>query len=216
MAINNPGPTAYSDYDFLKNNYIYLYHTDEFLPIPVFPDQIMDQMQSTFSQQNALSRTAPVFSYSNSGPRQIQVALSLHRDMLVGMNTAVTISNVEIEIGDDYIDTMIKKLQAIALPKYKGKYKEVVPPMIAVRFGDEIFIKGVVIGGVSVEYHAPIIQSLDGKGAKYAQVNISFTVYEVDPYDAESVSQLGSFRGLTRTMTEEYNRRISASTRKGV
>lgn len=211
----NPAPALYSDYDFLKNNYIYLYHTDEFLPIPVFPDQIMDQMQSTFSQQNALSRTAPVFSYSNSGPRQIQVALSLHRDMLVGMNNAITISNVEMEVGDDYIDTMIKKLQAVALPRYKGENKEVIPPMVAVRFGDEVFIKGVVIGGVSVEYHAPIIQTLDGTGAKYAQVNVSFTVYEVDPYDAESVSQLGSFRGLTRSMTEEYNHRIGPS-RKGV
>lgn len=206
-TVNNPAQALYSDYDFLKNNYIYLYHTDEFLPIPVFPDQIMDQMQSTFSQQNALSRTAPVFSYSNSGPRQIQVSLSLHRDMLVGMDTSVT-SNVEIEVGDDYIDTMIKKLQAVALPKYKGDNKEIVPPMVAVRFGDEVFIRGVVNGGVSVEYHAPIIQSLDGSGAKYAQVNISFTVFEVDPYDADSVSQLGSFRGLTRTMTEEYNKRI--------
>ena len=211
--VENPNPTMYSDYDFLKNNYIYLYHTDEFLPIPVFPDQIMDQMQSSFSQQNALSRTAPVFSYSNSGPRQIQVALSLHRDMLVGMNTVISISNVDIEVGDDYIDTMIKKLQAVALPRYKAENKEVVPPMVAVRFGDEVFIKGVVIGGVSVEYHAPIIQSLDGSGAKYAQVNIAFTVYEVDPYDAESVSQLGSFRGLTRTMTEEYNRRIGPAKR---
>ena len=205
--VNNPAQALYSDYDFLKNNYIYLYHTDEFLPIPVFPDQITDQMQSTFSQQNALSRTAPVFSYSNSGPRQIQVSLSLHRDMLVGMDTVVT-SNVEIEVGDDYIDTLIKKLQAVALPKYKGENKEIVPPMVAVRFGDEIFIRGVVNGGVSVEYHAPIIQSLDGSGAKYAQVNITFTVFEVDPYDADSVSQLGSFRGLTRTMTEEYNKRI--------
>ena len=218
MAIGNPKQAQYSDYDFLKNNYIYLYHTDEFLPIPVFPDQIMDQMQSTFSQQNALSRTAPVFSYSNSGPRQIQVALSLHRDMLFGMNTTLAMSNVEIEVGDDYIDTLIKKLQSVALPRYNGDNKEVVPPMVAVRFGDEVFIKGIVNGGVSVEYHAPVIQSLDGSGAKYAQVNISFNVFEVDPYDADSVAQQGSFRGLTRTMTEEYNKRIgSAKTvRKGV
>ena len=211
--IGNPRNTSYSDYDFIKSNYIYLYHTDEFLPIPVFPDQIMDQMGSTFSQQNALSRTAPVFSYSNSGPRQIQVALSLHRDMLYGMNTVISLNNVEMEIGDDYIDTLIKKIQAVALPRYNAENKEVVPPMIAVRFGDEVFIKGVVIGGVSVEYHAPIIQSLDGSGAKYAQVNVSFNVYEVDPYDAESVSQLGSFRGLTRTMTEEYNSRVGTQSR---
>lgn len=204
IQVQNPVSVYYSDYDVVKNNYIYLYHTDEFLPIPVFPDQIMDQMQSTFSQQNALSRTAPVFSYSYSGPRQVQVGLSLHRDMLYGMNKIMDISGVEVEIGDDYIDTLIKKIQAVALPKYNGENKEVIPPMVAVRFGDDVFIKGVVTGGVSVEYHAPIIQSLDGKGAKYAQVNVAFTVYEVDPYDAESVSRLGSFRGLTRAITEEY------------
>lgn len=212
--INNPVSAYYSDYDVVKNNYIYLYHTDEFLPIPIFPDQIMDQMQSTFSQQNALSRTAPVFSYSNSGPRQIQVSLSLHRDMLYGMNALINRAGVEMELGDDYIDTLIKKIQAIALPRYNGENKEVIPPMIAVRFGDEVFIKGVVTGGVTVEYHAPIIQNLDGTGAKYAQVNIAFNVYEVDPYDADSVSQLGSFRGLTRTMTEAYVSRVGVTVRK--
>ena len=211
--ISNPDRNTYSEYDFIKNNYIYLYHTDEFLVIPTFPDQIMDQMQSTFSQQNALSRTAPVFSYSNSGPRHIQVSLNLHRDMLYGMNTTVAVSNMNVEIGDDYIDTLIKKLQAVALPRYKAENKEVVPPMIAVRFGDEVFIKGVVVGGIAVEYHIPVIQNMDGTGSKYAQVNISFTVYETDPYDAESVSQLGSFRGLTRTMSEEYNSRVGKTVR---
>lgn len=212
-SIQNKRSGEYSDYDFIKNNYIYLYHTDEFLVIPTFPDQIMDQMNSTFSSQNALSRTAPVFSYSNSGPRQVQVSLNLHRDMLYGMNSTIAINNVEIEIGDDYIDTMIKKLQAVCLPRYNGQNKEVVPPMVAVRFGDEVFIKGVVNGGISVEYHAPIIQSINGSGAKYAQVNVSFNVYEVDPYDAESVSKVGSFRGLTRTMTEESAKRIGNQVR---
>lgn len=205
---NIPLPPEHSDYDFMKNNYIYLYHTDEYLPIPVFPDQIMDNMQSSFSQQNALSRTAPVFSYSNSGPRNVQVGLTLHRDMLYGMNVNLRINDRDIEVTDDYIDIMIKKLQAVALPKYNGESKEVVPPMVAVRFGDDVFIKGVVTGGVSVEYHAPIIQAMDGSGAKYAQVNIAFNVYEVDPYDAVSVSELGSFRGLTRTMTDEFRDRM--------
>lgn len=214
VKANNPVSRNYSEFDLIKNNYIYLYHTDEFLLIPTFPDQIMDQMQSTFSQQNALSRTAPVFSYSNSGPRQIQVSLNLHRDMFYGVNTMgakLTIGNMEVEIGDDYVDTLIKRLQAVALPKYKGESKEVIPPSVAVRFGDEVFIKGVVVGGVTVEYHVPIVQTVAGGGAKYAQVNISFVVYETDPYDADSVGRLGSFRGLTRTMTEEFASRLKTN-----
>lgn len=181
----------------LINNYIYLYHTEEFLILPLFPEQITDTMQSTFGQTNALSRSAPVFSYSNSGPRSVQISLNLHRDMLDGVN--LNVSNMKIDnLNDDYVDTLIKKLQSIALPRYLAGSKAVVPPMVAVRFGDEIFIKGVVSGGVSVTYNKPIIIVNDNE-SKYAQVSISFNVTEVDPYDADSVSRLGGFRGLTRT-----------------
>lgn len=182
----------YSEFK-LVTNYIYLYHTDEFLILPVFPDQIADTLNSTFNEQNALSRSAPVFSYSNSGPRTVQVNLKLHRDMLDEVNTNV--SNLKVEIGDDYIDTLIKRLQAIALPKYNSENKEVVPPMVAVRFGDDVFIKGVVSGGISIDYMIPVIQTETEN--KYSQISISFQVKEVDPYDAESIGEVGSFRGLT-------------------
>ena len=181
---------ALNSYDLI-DNYIYLFHTDEWLLLPQFPDSISDKLQSTFASQNALSRTAPVFAYSNSGPRSINVNLKLHRDMIQEMN--VNASNMKVEVGDDYIDTLIKKIQAIALPKYVAASKTVVPPMVALRFGEDIFIKGIVQGGVSVEYQAPILSN-----NKYAIIDINFQIYEVAPFDAESVSQLGSFRGLTR------------------
>jgi len=181
----------------LINNYIYLYHTEEFLILPLYPETITDSMQSTFSSTNALSRSAPVFSYSNSGPRSIQITLNLHRDMLDGVN--IDVSNMKIEnINDDYVDTLIKKLQSIALPRYLVGSKTVVPPMVAIRFGDEIFIKGVVTNGITVTYNKPIIIVNDNE-SKYAQVTIGFSVSEVDPYDADSVGRLGGFRGLTRT-----------------
>lgn len=179
----------------LITNFIYLYHTDEWLLLPEYPDSIQDKMGSTFSQQNALSRTAPVFSYSNSGPRDVQVQLHLHRDILDGIN--VDGSNFELEEGEDFVDALIRKLQAIALPAYRVSNKAVVPPMIAVKFGNEIFIKGVVNGGVSIEYQKPILDN-----DKYANVTLNFTVYEVEPYDAESVGIEGSFRGITQTFKE--------------
>jgi hypothetical protein len=181
----------------LITNYIYLYHTEEFLIIPTYPEQITDSMQSTFGSTNALSRSAPVFSYSNSGPRTVQISLNLHRDMLDDVN--LNVSNLKIEnLNDDYVDTLIKKLQSIALPKYLSGSKTVTPPMVAIRFGDEIFIKGVVNGGITVTYNKPII-IVNGNESKYAQVTIGFSVSEVDPYDALSVGLLGGFRGLTRT-----------------
>lgn len=180
------------------DNYIYIYHLGnnggEFVLLPTFPDSIQDTLSSTFTQQNALSRSAPVFSYSNSGPRQVQISLELHRDMFNDLN--YNTSNMVVEdFGDDYVDTIIKKLQSIALPKYNAANYSVQPPMVAVRFGNEIFIKGIVNGGITITYNKPLIDD----NRKYAIVQIGFTVTEIDPYDATTVANEGSFRGLTRT-----------------
>lgn len=177
----------------LIDNYIYLFHTEEFVLIPTYPESIQDTMSSKFSETNALSRSAPVFAYSNSGPRSIQITLNLHRDMMEAVNYNASNLNIE-DLDDDYIDTLIKKLQSISVPKYVASTKSVQPPMIAVRFGNEIFIKGIVNGALTVTYEKPILTN-----NKYALVTIGFTVSEVDPYDAESIQTQGSFRGLTRT-----------------
>ena len=160
--------------------------------IPTYPDSVSDSMSSTFQQTNALGRSAPVFSYSNSGPRVVQIQLTLHRDMMDEVN--YNVSDIPVEIGDDYIDTLIKCLQATALPSYRASAKSIEPPMVAIRLGNEIFIKGVVVGNVGVIYNKPILEN-----DKYAIANISFSVYEVNPYDAETVAKEGSFRGLTST-----------------
>jgi hypothetical protein len=63
-------------------------------------------LQSTFATESILARSAPIFAYSNSGPRSIGINLSLHRDMMQMMNYKR--SNLNVEIGDDYVDTIIK------------------------------------------------------------------------------------------------------------
>jgi hypothetical protein len=93
-----------------------------------------------------------------------------------------------------------KALQAIAVPKYNLSNKAIEPPLVAVRLGREVFIKGIVDGGVRVTYKKPILVD-----EKYAIVGISFTVSEVDPYDASTVFQNGSFRGLTATLRKGMN-----------
>lgn len=172
------------------DNYIYLYQYDEFLIIPIYPETITDSMNSTFTETNVLSRSAPLFAYSYSGPRTIQLSLVFHRDMINDIN--VNVSNLKVEVGDDYIDTLIKRLQSVALPKYSVGDKSVEPPMVAVRFGNDIFIKGVVNNGITVTYSGPILSD-----KKYAVATISFTVSEIDPYDSQTVYNNGSFRGLT-------------------
>jgi hypothetical protein len=185
----------------LPDNYIYISHlgeNGEYLILPTYPDTITDSMSSTFSQTNALSRSAPIYTYSNSGPREVQISLDLFRDMMDDFNKSA--SNISLELGQDYVDVLIKKIQAISVPKYNVNNKSVEPPTIAVRLGNEIFIKGIVTGQITVTYKKPILVN-----NKYSQVTIGFTVTETDPYDATSIEKNGSFRGVTRGMRKGFH-----------
>lgn len=177
------------------DNYIYLYHTDTLIAIPTYPESIADTMSVTFNSASLLSRSAPIFSYSHSGPRSFQISLHLHRDMMNSVNISSSNLKVPDLADEDYIDILIKQLQAAALPKYAAAEKMVNPPIIAVRFGKDIFCKGVVSDGISTQYSGPILRT-----DKYAEVTISFTINEIDPYDATSVLYLGHYRGITQTL----------------
>lgn len=207
QSVNSNQLATKQGYLFAESNYIYISHLDEDLQywlLPVTPDSIQDSMNSTFQETNVLGRSAPVYTYSNSGGRNVQITLKLHRDIMDEVN--VGNSNLDIQPGEDYVDSLIRALQSIALPKYNLSNKAVEPPLVAVRIIDEIFVKGIVSGGVGVTYEKPIILSHDGKQSKYAQVTVSFTVSEVDPYDATSVYQNGSFRGYVKTLRSFMNK----------
>ena len=174
-------------------NYIYLYHTNTWIIIPTYPESITDSMNVDFSSTTPLARSAPIYSFRSSGPRSIQVALSLHRDLMNQVNYKN--SNVNLQLDDDYVDTLVNEIQAIALPEYRASSKMVDPPLIAIRFGNDIYCKGVVTGSVSVTKSLPILRN-----NKYSVVGINFNVSEVDPYDASTVMKMGSLRGLNTTL----------------
>lgn len=182
----------------LPDNYIYISHLGddgEYLILPSYPDTIQDSMSSNFSSESPLSRSAPVYTYQHSGPRTVQLSFQLFRDLFNDIN--LKSSPIELEDGEDYVDTLIKKLQAIAVPAYNLSNKAVEVPTVAIRLGNEIFIKGVVTSGITVTYGKPILYN-----NRYSQVQVAFTVSETDPYDASTISKNGSFRGLTRTLKE--------------
>lgn len=189
----------------LIENYIYIYQLDKYVIIPTYPEQISDSLGSSFAQSNPLSRTAPIYSYQYAGPRSIQFTITLHRDMMYQFNYAnSSFLDKTVAIDDDYIDTLIRYLQAMALPTFKtaqiqsaiSQGKIVNPPSVAVRFGNSVFIKGIVSGAVGVVWSGPI-----DKNNKYKVATISFTVDEVDPQDAETIVQWGSFRGLETVLS---------------
>lgn len=193
----------------LIENYIYMYHTDTFIILPIYPESITDSNQANFAQNTPIARSAPIYSYMNSGPRSVGFNLNLHRDLMSQVNYGV--SNVEVEIGDDYVDTLVKQIQACALPNYDSAAKMVDPPMVAIRIGDDIFIKGVILGGPQIVYSGALITDVNNpKGnPRYSQVSISINVAEIDPYGADTVMQMGSFRGLTSRLEDRlYGRAV--------
>ena len=177
----------------MVDNYIYLQHLNEFIVIPQYPEQIADTVQTQFNQADILSSSAPIFSYAHSGPRSFQVELHLHRDLMRDVNYGV--SNVKLSLSDDYIDILVRHLQAAVLPRYAASEKMVDPPIVMVRFGNEIFCKGIINGSLTTTYSGPIMAD-----EKYACVDIAFNITEIDPYDAQSIQSTGSFRGISTTL----------------
>lgn len=185
----------------LEDNYIYISHLDEkfqFWKLPTWPDTVSDSMTANFQTTNALGRTAPVYTFSNSGPRSVQISIPLHRDIMDEVNIGV--SNVFLGEGEDYVDNLLKALQSIAVPKYNLQNKAVEPPLVAIRLSNELFIKGVVTSGIGLTYSKPILSN-----GKYARVDLSITVSEVDPYDATSVFKNGGFRGVVAGLKKGMN-----------
>ena len=87
MALPDIFGTSRSRYQFsLVENYLYLYHVDTYLVLPTQPQQFSESLTVNFRSENAIARTAPLYAYSDSGPRTVSFNLSLHRDMLWDLN----------------------------------------------------------------------------------------------------------------------------------
>lgn len=193
----------------LPDNYLYISHLDGepvngkftglgapvYWILPCYPDAMSDSMNSNFTPTNALGRSAPVQTYNNSGPREVQIDIALHRDLMDDLNFGV--SNAEVHLGEDYVDSLIRAVQAIAVPKYNISDKAIEPPLVAVRLANEVFIKGIVTGSVGVTYEKPILSN-----NRYAMAKLSFKITEVDPYDSSAVYKNGTFRGVVGTLRE--------------
>lgn len=173
------------------DNYIYLYHIDKLIILPGYPENITDSTPVNYAQSTSLGRSAPIYSYTGSGPRTMQIDLKIHREAMNLMNYTASNSDLTpwFNPDEDYTDVIIKLLQAAALPAYAASEKMVDPPLVACRFGNDIYIKGVINGPVGIGYAPPILRN-----NKLAQIDISFSVAEVDAYDALMVSKIGSFR----------------------
>lgn len=187
-----------STFPLWPENYIYISHLGDkghWWWLPCCPEAISDSMSSQFSSATALGRSAPVWTYSSSGPRTVQISLHLHRDMMDLVNLGNASASSFATNKEDHVDSLIRALQSISVPKYTLTDRAIEPPIVALRLSNEVFIKGIVNGDIGLEYLLPIIS-----GNRYAQVKLSITITEVDPYDSSAIFKNGSFRGLVQTM----------------
>lgn len=171
----------------LPDNYVYFHHTNEYIYIPVDPETISDSMGASFADNFPIARSAPIYSYQHSGPRTIRVQFKLHRDLMTQMN----MGNDSVTLGgdNDYVDQLIKRCHEMILPDYDAGQKLVNPPLVSLRLGSEIYIKGVVNGEVGIQYELPILEN-----GKYALADISFAISEINAYSASIIHDIGAYR----------------------
>jgi len=177
-------------------NYLYLHHLGLYLFLPVYPESIQDTATASYTPTNILMRSAPLYAYVGSGPRQLSVSLKVNREILNDLNVDNVSSDgldyYKLKPEDDFGDILVNCIEACALPKYSSTQKMVNPPMVSLKLGDNLFIKGVVSGSVSVNYSGPIL-TINGKD-KYACMDLAITIQEITPYDASDALELGSYR----------------------
>lgn len=165
------------------DNYIIFYHTGKSYTIPVDPESIADTMNASFASNSPLSRSAPIYSYQNSGPRTVSVSFTLHRDLCKEFNPG----------SEDMVEELVDNLEGMVLPDYESANKVVNPPIVALKIRDEVYVKGVVTN-VSKTYQLPLLNY--GGEYKYALVSLTFAISEIQPYSASILSAIrGGRRG---------------------
>lgn len=175
----------------IYENYIYFHHTNTMILFPTWPDQIQDSQSASWGQTNVLGRSAPIQSYQGTGARSLTLAFSLHREELKQSNVKSGFNPAITNMGEDYLDILIKQSYASVLPVYGASAKMVDPPLVSVRVGNNTYIKG-VIKSFSCNYGGSNVPVL--RDGKYATATLTFNIEEVNPYDAITAMKVGSFR----------------------
>lgn len=173
-------------------NFIYFHHIDKACILPCYPQTISESISVTWNATNLLQSSAPIQTWSNSGPRVIPFNFDLHREMLTDTNvTSQTFlgRSLIMEEPENLMEDLISTIKAAALPKYTYVTRIVNPPIVSVSIGNQIYIKGVVNSSVTTDYKGAIRQG------KYNEVSLSFSVTEITPYDADSIQKLGNYVG---------------------
>lgn len=166
------------------SSFIYLYHLDKCYNIPSTPETLPNSYQANFSFETIMNRTAPKAIYSGSGPRTLQVSLTLHSQLF------------ELDNSGESVNDLINALIASAYPKFDFENSKIEPPKILLKFGNCCTIRGVINGQVNVTWKGPWL-----KDGTMAVAEISFSIQELDQYSAEYLLKFGTSPELPSDFT---------------
>lgn len=181
-------------YEGVPVSYLYIYHLKKEWYLPVLPQGITNSLPISFSPTPIPLSSAPLQTFSSAGPRTVSITLKMHRKMF------------ELEDkknGAKKMEELINDISALALPKYTSASKLVVPPTVLYRAGNEVCIRGIVSGNVSITTSGA--WQRDGK---LSEIDIQFTIVEVEAFSAEYAQNHGVLRSiptdLTRSVWQNY------------
>lgn len=140
--------------------------------LPVFPEEIGDQISATWSDTTIVGRSSPVSAYISTGFRSVSFSFDLHEDMMYYNGSGITQNTVSSnksisKNGTKEFMNIISRLRATVYPEYSNG-SGMKPPLTLFRFG-RFVVKGIV-RSVGFNWKKPLN---DDNGYKICTVSIS-------------------------------------------
>lgn len=184
------------------------------IELPLYPEQVSEQISANWQQQKVLGRSAPLSAYANTDLKSVSFSLDLHRDFLTGSFSHTTESLKDIggslsnqaagrqkqsESGPfatrSWYASVNKMLQISCYPQYTSI--GMIPPTTYFIFG-QMILKGFV-KSYSTEWKKPIINTFYG----WNSVTISMDCYPDTIISAKNI--LTNSRNGTASTQNTYN-----------
>lgn len=146
---------------------------------PCYPEDYTDSCSANFSELNPMGRSEPFQIYQNTGPREVSVSFTMHKEM----------------VHTTPIRMIVDAVRATQYPCGNVDGVDIVPTVTFV-ITNEVEITGIIKSAPNVKWYGPI-----NRAGRYSMVDLSFTVTECtgNPKTAKDIAVWDSW-------TEDWNR----------
>lgn len=167
--------------------------TPSIVYFPCFPESVSDTSTANFSEMNPIGRSEPFQIYQNSGPREVSVSFTMHKEM----------------VHTTPIEALVNAVKATTYPlgsrnasstfNYSTANGIDIVPKVHLVIGRSIDITGVIKGSVGIKWYGTI-----NKFDRYNMVDLDFTVTECTG-DPKTAGRVANWDG-DYSWIEDWNR----------